>query len=247
MSVENKASFGGRWVVRVAAWAWLIAGTALNPAWAGSFKINPVHINLPRDRQAASLTITNSDASPVSIRVVALAWTQVKGVDVHTPTNNVIASPPIFTIPAGKTQLVRIGLKKRDDVGAYRVIFEEIPQQLQIDGQIQVALRLDLPLYVLPARGGKADVRWRAWRDEAGELVIEGSNAGSLHAQVVGLTAQSGANDNELSQQMGVVLPNSTRIWKIGKGPDLKLGAPFILKARGPAGETQTQISLDQR
>lgn len=107
MSVGKRAGCS-RSVGLFAAFAWLMTGAILvDPALAGSFKVNPVHINLPADRQTASLTITNSDAVPVSVRVIALEWTQVDGTDVHSPTSNVIASPPIFTIPAGKTQLVR--------------------------------------------------------------------------------------------------------------------------------------------
>src|SRR3990170_3108661 len=94
--------------VPLAAFAWLIA--CAGPASAGSFTVNPVNITLPAGRQAASLTLTNSDAAPVSVLVQTYAWTQVDGVDVHTPTDNIIASPPIFTIAPGKTQLVRIGL-----------------------------------------------------------------------------------------------------------------------------------------
>ena len=245
--LPNENAFFGRWTLRGAAYAALLLGAAVDPAWAGSFRVNPIHITLPADRQITSLMITNSDTATVSVRVVALAWTQVDGVDVHAPTNNVIASPPIFSIPAGKTQLVRIGLKNRDGVGAYRVIFEEIPLQQPTDGQIRVTLRLDLPMYLLPKDGGKADLRWRAWRDGAGDLFVEGNNVGALHTQVVELSAHSGGSDKKLSTNMGVVLPNSSRVWKIGDGPDLKVGAPFILKVRGPAGETQTKISLDQR
>jgi fimbrial chaperone protein len=228
--------------------AWLIAGaTFAGPASAGSFSVNPVHINLPADRQAASLTITNSDAASVAVRVVALEWRQVDGVDVHTPTNNVIVSPPIFTIAPGKTQLVRIGLKNRAGASAYRVVFEEIARQLPVEGQIQITLRLDLPLYVLPKGGGKARLSWRAWRDRSGELTVEGRNSGLLHGQVVELSAVQNGERHVLSTQMGVVLPSSARFWKVGKLPELQAGAPLVLTVRSPAGETHTQLLLEQR
>lgn len=247
MSVGKSARFGARRTIWAAALAWLIAGAALaGPALAGSFKVDPVRINLPADRQTASLTIANSDAVPVAVRVVALEWTQVDGTDVHKPTGNVIASPPIFTIAPGKTQLVRIGLKNRDAARAYRVVLEEIPRQVPIDGQIQVTLRLDLPLYVLPKGGGKSDLRWRAWRDATGDLFVEGSNAGSLYGQVVELAAQQGAQQLR-STEIGVVLPGSARRWKIGKGSNFKVGLPLALKVRSAAGETQIQVTLEQR
>lgn len=228
--------------------AWLVAGAILAaPVSAGSFKVNPVHITLPADRQATSLTIANSDAAPVAVRVVPLAWTQVDGIDVHEPTSNVIASPPIFTIQPGKTQLVRVGLKNREGARAYRLILEEIPRQAPLEGQIQVTLRLDLPLYVLPKGRGQAELSWRAWRDSAGEVIVEGRNSGSLHGQVLELSAVQAGKRHALSREMGVVLPSSTRIWKVGKLAELQSGAPLALTIRSPAGETRTQLLLERR
>lgn len=217
------------------------------PVAAASFKADPVQINLSAGQNAASLKITNSDAAPVSVRVTAFAWTQVNGSDVYTPTSDVIASPPIFTVPAGKTQLVRIGLRQRSGAGGYRVIFEEIPRDEPADGQIRVLLRLNLPLYLLPKGGGKPDLSWSAWRDTAGELFIEGRNRGPVHGQVVELAAGHGASRTILSNQMGIVLPGSTRRWKIGKQPDLTVGTRVALNIRSSTSETQTQILVEQR
>ena len=148
-----------RWLGSIAI---VIGGLACSAsATAGSFKINRVQVTLPPNRQSASLTITNTDAVPVSVRMLAYRWTQIDGRDVHTPTNDVIASPPMFTIAPGKTQLIRVGLKTATRTGAYRLIFDEIPRGDRIAGQIQVTLRLNLPLYLLPAKGGAAALRWR--------------------------------------------------------------------------------------
>jgi fimbrial chaperone protein len=242
------ARLGGPRGRRAAALAGLIAAASFTaPAAAGSFKVNPVHITLPDDRRAASLTIENSDTAPVSVRVLTYAWTQIGGADVYAPTDNVIASPPIFTIQPGRTQLVRLGLKNRALASAYRVILEEIPRQVPVEGQIQVTLRLDLPLYMVPKRGGKAELGWRAWREGSGEIMVEGRNSGSLHGQVLELSAVQGGQRHLLSKDMGVVLPSSVRIWKIGKLPGLQTGAPLVLSVRSPAGETQAPLVIEQR
>lgn len=249
MTAGKNGGRGGRSIGSAAAIAaWLICGAALaGPATAGSFKINPVQINLPAGLQSTSLRLTNSEAEPVSVRVATYAWTQVDGRDLYGPTGNVIASPPIFTIPPGKTQLVRIGLRQRGGAGAYRVIFEEIPRQRPIDGQVQITLRLNLPLYVLPKSGGKADLHWTAWRDSAGDVVVEGRNRGTLHHQVAALAADQGGARTILSTEMGVVLPGSARQWNVGRRSQLAAAAPFVLRVKGPAGETQSQIVLERR
>ena len=234
--------------IGIAAALALLSGGMLfaGQAAAGSFKVNPVQIHLPAGRNAASLNITNSDAAPVSIRVTAFAWAQVDGIGVYTPTSDVIASPPIFTIPAGKTQLIRVGLRHRSS-SAYRVQFEEIPREQAADGQIKVLLRLNLPLYLMPKGGGKADLRWSAWRGRSGELVIEGRNRGTVYAQVVELSTGQGTSRNILSAQMGVVLPGSARRWKIAKQPGLPAGTRLALNIRNATSETQTQILVEQR
>ena len=228
--------------------AWLGAGVALAaPASAGSFRVDPVKINLPADRKAASLRLTNSGSAPVSVRVLTHKWTQVDGRDVHTATSEVITSPPIFTMAAGQTQLVRIGLRDRAAAGAYRVILEEIPRDKPVKGQIQINLRLNLPLYVLPKGGGRAELSWKAWREPSGELFVEGRNHGSLHSQILALSADQGGRRHVLSSQMGVVLPGSARRWKVDKGSALAAGTPLLLRVKGSAGETQTQIMLERR
>ena len=248
-TVGKRSGRSGRSIGSAAAiGAWVVAGQMLAaPASAGSFKVDPVQITLPADRQSASLKMTNSDAAPVSVRVATFAWTQVDGRDVYSPTGNVIASPPIFTIPAGKTQIVRVGLRNRAGAGAYRVILEEIPRDKPVQGQVQITLRLNLPLYALPKGGGKAELGWTAWRDAAGDLIVEGRNRGSRHAQIVQLAADQGGRQHIISTQMGVVLPGSARQWKIGKRSELALGAPFLLRAKGPAGESQSQVILERR
>lgn len=228
--------------------AWVIAGVAsAAPAWAASLRINPVQIVLPADRQAASLILSNSDAVPVSVRIVAYRWSQVDGLDVYSPTSDVIASPPIFTIPGGKSQLVRVGMRNRIPSAAYRVIFEEIPRDQPAEGQIQVKLRLNLPLYVLPKHGAPAQLSWRAWTDASGAMVAEGRNRGSLHAQILGLGANTGAKRVVLSQQMGVVLPGSARVWNLGRHTEFRVGHPLSLMVRSSSGEAETRVVLEQR
>jgi fimbrial chaperone protein len=223
----------------------LLAGS---PAAAGSFQVNPVHVTMAANRNTASLTIRNSEATEVAVRVTAYRWTQEKGEDVYSETTDVIASPPIFTIAAGGTQLVRVGLKGRLAGGAYRVVLEEIPGKQTIGSQVQVTLRLNLPLYLLPPKGGAADLKWRAWRDGTGHWFVEAANRGSLHAQILEIGATTAAGKSiVLSRQMGVVLPSSARYWKLGPRPGLETGTPLLLNIRHSTGESREKVQVEQR
>lgn len=150
---------------------------------AGSFSVDPVQVNLPANERVASLTIHNSGATPVSIQVHAMTWNQVAGVDKYSSTDNVIISPPIFTIQPGAKQLIRVAVKNRSQATAYRLIAEEIPLQKAAAGQVQVLLRLDLPMFP-ERRDAKPDVHWRAVSMSGGGTSIEGQNSGSGHERV---------------------------------------------------------------
>jgi fimbrial chaperone protein len=232
----------------VLALAWLVAAAGTSfPSQAGSFSVNPVQISLPDGQRAASLSIKNSGAAPVSIRAQALDWSQTGGIDRYAPTSDVIVSPPIFTIAPGATQLVRVGLKEGSGGRAYRLILEEIPTQKKVAGQIQVTLRLNLPIYRLPRGGGHPDVSWRSWRSPDGILTIEGANRGTAHLQVTGLIAEQGGTSVVLSKKMGVLLPGSSRIWTSRSKPSLEPSSPFTLVVKSPAGETKTRITPEPR
>lgn len=230
----------------MAASLWAFA--AFVPALAGSFQVNPVQIVLQPGRTITSLTIRNTDPQqPVSVRVLTYRWTQVNGDDVYAPTDDLIASPPIFTIPANAQQLVRVGLRRGTPGAAYRVILEEIPRPSR-ENVIQVALRLNLPLYLLTAAGGNPAVRWSASRDATGEIILEGRNDGAARAQVtaIGLMDPAGGR-TALTTSMGVILPASMRRWRVGNHPQLRVGSDLQLNIRSSRGEDRIMVRLATR
>ena len=246
MRLHSHRNRGGG-LALAAAFAILAWGGVPAPAAAGSFQVSPVNLTLPADRQSTSLTIRNNDSAPVAVRVETFGWSQQDGRDVYSATSDVIVSPAIFTIAPGAVQLVRVGLRARN-AKAYRVIFEEIPRQ-QSSGSVQVALRLNLPLYLAPpSPGAKPALSWKLWRSPSGEMVVEGRNAGAVQAQILGLEVEDGDGRRTiLSQDMGVILPASARDWKAGVHPEFKTGSSLLLRIRNSVGVTQSQIVVEQR
>lgn len=217
------------------------------PAFAGSFKVNPITLAIPPDRTTTSSSLTNNGTEPVSVRVLTYRWTQKDGTDVHQETTDLVVSPPIFTLAPGSTQLVRIGVTDRRAGGAYRVVFEEIAPQRPAGTMVQVALRLDLPLHV-EAANGAPDLAWKAWRDDSGAIAVEAVNSGTRHQRVlaIGHRRENGA-ENLLTQEMGVVLPASSRRWLLGSGPRFQAGSALTLLVRTPEGEEQQSVVVQQR
>ena len=226
----------------------LLTVLSAQATFAGVIQVNPVNVVLPPDKSATSFSIKNGSSEPVSVRVSALRWTQQEGRDVRSETNDIITSPPIFTIPANGSQLVRLGLRSRTPGAAYRIIVEEIPSPKPKTSGINVALRLDLPLYVLASRGAKADIEWVAWRNGEGELLLEARNRGAMHQQILGIDAiDAHGKRSLLSDGMGVVLPSSARRWSAGKRPGLRAGTTIQLKVRNPSGEISETVVVEAR
>lgn len=232
-----------------AIFALCLALLPFSSARAGSFQVNPVNIELVPGRRTTEINVRNADDRPVSVRLRLYRWTQVEGEDVYSETNDLVASPPIFTIPANGTQLVRIGPRGQSARGAYRVVLEEIPGKAQGTG-VRVALRLNLPLYIVTDRASVPALSWSAWRNGTGEVVIEARNNGARHSQIIELgTVDQSGNFATLSKQMGVVLPmGSTKRWKVGKQPELVTGSTLRLTIQDGLGQTShAAVTLQQR
>lgn len=218
-----------------------------SPAVAGNFQVDPVHIVLEPGRASSKLTVRNVDDEPVALRVLTYRWSQSEGKDVYTPTDEVLVSPPIFTTQAGATQLVRIGLRapQTDGEQAYRVIVEEIPKEAENETGIKVAVRLNLPFYVLPKGSARPDLAWSAAKAPDGALLVTAHNRGTLHQQVTGIGALTANNVKlKLTDSMGVVLPGSARTWKAAMPAPLAGETELHLLVRTPDGEEQAKARL---
>ena len=224
--------------------ATLILALALGapaPAAAGTFAVNPVNVLLPPDRVATELSLANAGGEPVTVRVSVSRWTQKDGRDRFEPTRDIVVSPPIIVVAPGATQLIRIGTRTRIAGAAYRIVVEEVPAAARTAG-INVALRLDLPFYVLAQVPAKAQLSWAARRDSNGALIVTARNAGARHAQILGIAAEDSSGRRiAASRAMGVVLPESERSWDLGESDAL----PSQLVIRTADGETRTGLDVD--
>ena len=109
------------------------------------------------------------------IRAYALGWRQADGEDHYDETAAMIVSPPVFTIPPGGSQIVRVGPRAPARAAQpYRLIIEEVPEAAPGTG-IRVALRLNLPLYIRMAAGAPADLSWSARRGGDGQWTDRGA------------------------------------------------------------------------
>lgn len=204
------------------------------PAVAGSLRVDPVQVVINDDRRTAAVKIVNEASEPSTLKISAYAWSQVNGVDLYQPTDDLIASPPIASIEPGSAQTVRIGFRHPSDAnhGSYRIVIEEIPKQ-NVAG-IQVALRLNLPLYARIEPGRSSTIAWSATRQPDGAWVVKASNPTDRFVRVtpVDFSAASGLTYSD-TIRLGSVLPHSSLEWTVGNAPRVLNNVRWRQIARG--------------
>jgi fimbrial chaperone protein len=100
-----------------------------------------------------SVTIRNGGAEPVVVQLEVSSWSQREGEALLAPTTDLLATPPIFRIPAGGTQLVRVGLRRAPDPQrelSYRLFLREVPSATPSASSIRITLSISLPVFVTP-------------------------------------------------------------------------------------------------
>lgn len=234
----------GRLVLIAAALAALCFGAG--GARAGGLEVAPLGVDFPAGQMAQTITVANRATAPATVQVRTFEWSQPGGIDRLAPTDAVVASPPIVTIPPGREQVIRV-LLRRPSAGAaeksYRLMVDEIP--VPVPGQINLALHLSLPIFVLPAAPGQPSVAWSARPAGGGAVDLAARNDGTRHAKFDSLTVstRSGAASAAFG---GYVLPGQERRWRIPLH-GLDRAGQVQLRGSGSQGGVDVTIALDGR
>lgn len=194
-------------VIRFA--ALLVALLAASDVMAGSFSVAPVRLEVKMPRRAVSVEVQNTGDLPAQIQVERYRWVADKGGDDQLEaTEDVIATPPIFTLSPGQKQIVRVlvaGVQDPTREGTYRVILQETALNDPPPNAVQALLRISMPLFITPP-GAKANVIWSAERaNDRWWLVME--NTGNAHAQITEARLESGPK----VKATGYLLPGEKR------------------------------------
>lgn len=198
-------------------------------ALAGDFSVSPVHVHLSKRHKIATLIITNLHSSPLTVQASALSWRQKNGVNIYSKSNNLIISPPLFSIQPHEQQIVRVGWmstfpkKTERDL---RLILHEVPKP-QKPGYtgVQLVLRMVLPIFVAPIDPGNGSLLSATLINSSKCLLVHITNSGNIHGVVTHLVVYSGKAIVTTKNVLDYVLPHAfyniriplTRIININK------------------------------
>ena len=219
-------------------------------AWCGSFQVNPIRVDLSARAQTSALTVRNTGDEPVVVQVSVEAWSQDESKDVYAPTRELLATPPVMTIPPNEERIVRVGMRRSPDRSrelSYRLFLQEVPPPPKPGFQgLVVALRVGLPVFIAPAQGTAAPrITWKATRSPENKLEVAAVNDGTAHLQVADISVLAADTGNTVATYSGLtyVLPDQRRQWSLPLSAPL--GASRIrLKAVTDAGNLDADIDL---
>jgi fimbrial chaperone protein len=201
--------------VRGLALACLLA--AASNASASGLQIAPTSIELAFAGPAQALWLTNTGDHELRAQVRAYQWSQAGGKDALDPTQALVASPPMLTVPPGGRQLVRVirtGQAAAAGEQTFRLLVDELPLEAAKGTGVQYVLRYSVPVFI--GVSGTPSLKWSGAPSSEGlELTV--SNSGSAHAQIreMSLVQPGAAPVSIVPGLLGYVLPGATMHWTI--------------------------------
>lgn len=191
----------------------------------GGFQISPIRLSLSQQGPIAVMTVRNNSTSSRAMQLDTMQWLQREGEDLYEPTREILASPPIFTIPPGETQIVRVGLRREPahaEELSYRLFLREIPMETAFTGEVKITMRFGIPVFVTPTQiPAEPILNWRIRAASHNNLIIEAINDGNAHIQITHFVLKNSANNTLLTEQhnMQYLLPKQQSKWLITVDP----------------------------
>lgn len=215
---------------------WMTACLLALPVAAANLQISPVMINLRVGQGATGINLQNLGEAPVYGQVRVYLWEQKDGDDVLTPTQDVVASPPIIQIGPKSSQIIRL-VRRSEQLPAseltYRILIDEIPKDDGPASGVDIRLRYSVPMFVLPADERLAPVlAWSVFKKD-GFWMLRVRNSGTQRAQIGALELSNAAGKQfEIASGLfGYVLAGRVREWRLPTSGDADLNGTLAVKA----------------
>ncbi len=208
----------------------------LDAASAASLEISPVSIELEASQNGQVLTLRNTGTQVLNAQVRIYAWNQAAGDEQLTPTQDLLASPPIAPVPPGGAQIVRLmraGQAPSPREMTYRLFIDELPAGNAPGASgVQFRFRYSVPVFLYPAgQRGAPDTHWSVEARD-GKWLLRVSNSGALHARISDVTLTgAGVRVPVHTGLLGYALAGRERAWPLALPPSSWRGGEARLEA----------------
>lgn len=229
----------------------------VDTARAATLQVSPILIQFYRGTQAQPIWLSNEGESPVRAQVRVYKWTQTEDGEHLEPTNEVVASPPVMEIGAGKRQLLRIVRRNLAGVAeeeSFRIIVDELPDtetpSAENSSALNFLLRYSIPAFISPAAGPSKSLEHQAHGQVLpAPLRIQITNDGTSRIRAARLVHESkdGRTTPVLDGLIGYVLAKNKRTWELPPSATSLPPGIFKIKIANDTGEHVLPMELPQQ
>jgi fimbrial chaperone protein len=223
-------------------------GVTWAPAGAQGLEVAPTNIQLAPGQSAVALTITNRNERKISFQIRGFSWGQQGAEeDILTPTDAILASPPLATIEPGAAQVVRLVLKHPPEghEETYRILFDQLPPPDEA-GVVHLLIRISIPVFAEPSTRVSPRVHWRITQ-HGGRSWLVATNDGTRHLTVHDIKLQS-ADGRALGVEIKSpphILAGASRRWPILTEDPIATNQVIRLTAGADSGAIDERVSPD--
>ena len=215
--------------------------------WAGTVEVSPVIASLTADHAIQAFVIKNAGHAAVTVQIALMKWQQADGHDLLTPTDELLSTPPLFTVAPEQSQIVRVGMRHATSQtmeGSYRMLLTEVPPPPQPGFRgLSVTLRLSVPVFVEPAHPTPPQLAWRVVKGADGSTLVDVTNGGTTHAKIFSLSLLDEQTKGAVQQSTSqYVLANKYRQWRFGEFRPMQSGDHVKISAKTDAGDINADV-----
>jgi P pilus assembly chaperone PapD len=170
--------------ISLAACVWLGAAACQHPAWADSFDVRPVTVQV--NGGLGTITVYNPGKRRIYLETIIYAWAKdADGRDILTEAAQAVASPPAMWVPPQSSYLVRLQLPAAAGSRElpFRVLVQQLPDRSDIvGGRVLFTITQNLAAFSEPASPEAP----RLTASIAGQALVV-ANTGGRRARIQGV------------------------------------------------------------
>jgi len=172
-----------------------------------SIAISPVRVDLSDGHDKDVVRITNQEPSARSYQVEVVEWSQTDDRrEVYSPTEDILAVPPLFTLDSNEEQVIRVGMLTEADPNterSYRMFITELErpdEQVPDESGIAMRIQIGVPVFIAPIALPSANLTY-VETIHVGDLAFARfGNDGNTHVKVTEVRYSTLESDEKLSK-----------------------------------------------
>lgn len=195
---------------------------------ANVYEVSPTQLFLSAKQIIGVVKVTNHSDEASLLQLSLWDWQQNKGKDIYKKSYDILLTPPLFRLPAHKTQVIRFALKHpvfNTLQKTYRLHIKEVqqPRQEKLGQTLYFLMDLSLGLFVQPQHIIEQFV-WSAQRTDPHRIKLQLYNDGNVTLFIKKWQLLPAKQQGPIKERstFAYILPHQSHSWVVAVDPNIK-------------------------